>query len=360
MMNSILWCSPHPNHYHQYLTQKIIESGIKIDQIYFRKIIAKYPWKSDFLESDAKILHKGFLGVDWGFICAGQWRRYRQIVIAGWNEPTMIVLLFLLCVSKKRFCIYTDTPKKLTRKGFRQLIRKWWLSQVLRNASFILSTGKPGIDFFLASGYSAEKVINFPFLTNLSYFKPISALTPTNLITIFSSGRLINSHKGYDLGLNALAALKDKGYCFHYRIAGEGPDRQTIIQQINDLNLNAEVKLLGWLEPSELINEYQHSDIFLHAARLDPYPNAVLEAMACGLPVISSDKSGSGIDRIVPGNNGELFQSENVKDLECKLKSILDLSSQERRQMGKKARETALLWDASYHVAIIKKILTES
>lgn len=353
-----LWCSPHPNHYHRYLLECTANAGLAVDAVYFKKIIAKYPWQSDFTKSGDTFLKPTFAGIDWSFLFSKKWKNYTWVTVAGWNERTMIIMLLVLAISRKKFILYSDTPKQHNRKGIKQFIRKKWLGFLFNHAGFIFSTGQPGIQGFLQMGVPKHKLINFPFLTNLDYFKPALQPSINQLPVIFASGRLDNAHKGYDIALEALHILQSEGFSFLYKIAGEGPDRQMIEQQIINLQLQQAVELSGWMEPDALLAAYQNADVFLHAARFDPYPNAVLEAMACGLPVVCSDKAGSGLDRIEQGSNGRLFESKNKTDLTNQLRQVLLLKTEDKTIMGINARKTALKWDFPYHIEVLKKVLT--
>ena len=351
-----LWCSPHPNHYHQYLVDMLRQSGITIDVVYFQKQISKYPWQTDFSDDTAYCLEKTPLEIDWGFLQRGEWKHYNNIVVAGWNEPTMMVMLTLLALKGYPYMLYSDTPAIRKRTGLKQTLRKLWLDYVIRKSRYVLATGKPGVEAFYQSGVEKSKLVNYPFLTNLEYFHPEPKGDNHQAPLIFASGRLDNAHKGYDIALEALAKVKAMGYSFMMDIAGEGPDRNVVEEQIKKLGLEENVVLSGWIEPPVLLKKYQLADIFLHPSRFDPFPNAVLEAMACGLPVICSNEAGSGVDRIIDGYNGWLFESGNVDDLCNKLKTMLDLSVEQRAMLGLNARKTAEKWGPSYHSTVLRKI----
>jgi glycosyltransferase involved in cell wall biosynthesis len=142
---------------------------------------------------------------------------------------------------------------------------------------------------------------------------------------------------------------------FEYLIAGTGPDKEKIDKLINNYGLQNYVKYLGWIEINDLINTYQDSDIFLHASRFDPYPNAVLEAMACGLVVVASNTAGSANDRIVDSKNGFIFKSGNSDHLFVKI--IEAIQSKSFEDIQKNARKTALEWPVNYNISLIKRCL---
>ena len=71
----------------------------------------------------------------------------------------------------------------------------------------------------------------------------------------------------------------------------------------------------GYAKYSELPLYYAISDLFVHPARSEPYGVSVQEALACGLPVIVSDKVGAAADFLEPGRNGDVFPAGHVDDL---------------------------------------------
>ncbi len=115
--------------------------------------------------------------------------------------------------------------------------------------------------------------------------------------TILAAGRLVEK-KGFDTLIDACALLKRRGVAFECRLRGEGPDRARLHRQIRQEGLDGRVALAGWATPSELLEEMQRATVFAMPSRLTPdgdrdgLPNVVLEAMACGLPVVATSVSG--------------------------------------------------------------------
>jgi glycosyltransferase involved in cell wall biosynthesis len=114
---------------------------------------------------------------------------------------------------------------------------------------------------------------------------------------------------------------------------------------------------LGWLEPEETKSLYRKSHVLIHPSPVhDPFPNAVLEAMAAGLVVVGSDMSGSAVDRIEHGINGLLHRAGDVQELSEQL--ICLLTQPDRiAEMGRQARETAECWPMERAVATIENMV---
>lgn len=359
-IRNICWCSPHPNHYNNYLFQNLAsQPEINLELVFFQKVLPKYPWKSDFETSINTYFLQKKLKIDWKWLINQIFKHNDKIyVIAGWNELTMFLLLSFLALFKKDFIIWTDTPKSKRKNNLKNKLRKTWLNFIIKKCQYFMTTGTPGLRESKNMGVPTKKLINFPFATNIEYFIPKHNKRYAEN-KIISSGRLDIQHKGYDTALKALATLKNKfpTLSFEYIIAGIGKDEKLIRNMINDFRLTKIVTLRGWLEPTELLNFYQDGTVLLHSSNIDPFPNAVLEAMACGLPVIGSNLAGSVEDRVLHGLNGFIFLAKSSNDLAEKLEVFLCLSEQERKKMAETARATAEKWNVSYNIKTFINII---
>lgn len=120
---------------------------------------------------------------------------------------------------------------------------------------------------------------------------------PIDKLIILSSGELIK-RKNHESAIRAVAKIK-KQYLeknptlpdFHYVICGHGELEEYLHDLIQSLDVSDMVTLLGYRE--DMLSIYQIADIFLFPSYQEGLPIALLEAMACGLPVICSDIRGN-------------------------------------------------------------------
>ncbi|MBI4060109.1 MAG: glycosyltransferase [Elusimicrobia bacterium] len=118
---------------------------------------------------------------------------------------------------------------------------------------------------------------------------------------------------------------------------GDGELRPLMEEMIRDMGLTGKLEVTGWLPHEEALRRLADSDVLVHYSRWDAIPNAVLEAMACGLPVAASDIPGNrGL--IVPGENGLLAATE-IELLERTLQLIDD--PELRCRLGARGRAVA-------------------
>lgn len=117
--------------------------------------------------------------------------------------------------------------------------------------------------------------------------------TQGDCIRILSVGRLA-WEKGYEFALDAVAYVVQAGIAVKYTILGEGDYRDAILFAANQHNLiqKGVVILEGAVPRERVLEYYRQSDILIHAALAEGFCNAVIEAQAMGIPVVTSDAGG--------------------------------------------------------------------
>jgi glycosyltransferase involved in cell wall biosynthesis len=133
-------------------------------------------------------------------------------------------------------------------------------------------------------------------------------------------GRLIRQ-KGFDLLLRALAQCEGAGRKARLVIVGEGPERGTLEALAHELGVADRVLLAGFVaDPAAW---YAHADIFVLPSRWEGFGHVMVEAMACGLPVVAFDCPYGPVDILGDGEGGILIPPEDVGALAATLDQIL-------------------------------------
>jgi len=137
---------------------------------------------------------------------------------------------------------------------------------------------------------------------------------------IISCGRL-TKQKNYPSLIKAIKILKDTGIKANLIILGKGEEEKRLKKLVKDLNLEKEVRFLGFKK-----NPYKYisrATIFVLSSKYEGFPNVLLEAMACEVPVISTDCHYGPSEIIEHGKNGFLVPVNDEYALAEKIKILL-------------------------------------
>ena len=121
--------------------------------------------------------------------------------------------------------------------------------------------------------------------------------------------------------LKSLKILKDKGICFEAILIGDGMDFEAMKQQAESLQLNDKVTFAGLLQGKDLVDILASGDSLVLSSNYENMPVVILEALACGLPIVST-KVG-GISEIVNDSNGILVPPQNPERLADAMETML-------------------------------------
>ena len=155
---------------------------------------------------------------------------------------------------------------------------------------------------------------------------------------ILAVGRLVWI-KGYDYLLAALSRLKQAGIAFRAQIIGDGPLFAALRYSVEDLNLKPEVELPGPLPSAEVMQRLRSADLFVLSSHAEGISNAALEAMAMGLPVVTTNAGGMA-EAVSDGIDGYVVPVRDIPALADRLKRLLTDAGQ-RERMGRSARSRA-------------------
>lgn len=168
-------------------------------------------------------------------------------------------------------------------------------------------------------------------------------------LRVIAVGNLIPL-KGHDLSIQAVDNLVTEGYRnLHLDIYGRGEKEEALKALVKEKNLTDYVSFKGYVPYSEVAQAMARSDVFLLPSWYEAIGCVYLEAMASGTVAVGCFEN--GIDEvIVSGENGFLVKPHSVDDIVAVLKTLYEMSPQQRERMGQKGRQTVLdgfTWEAS-------------
>ncbi|MEB3355902.1 MAG: glycosyltransferase [Synechococcales bacterium] len=170
---------------------------------------------------------------------------------------------------------------------------------------------------------------------DLNRFMPFPCPKRPEPVQLLSVGRFCEK-KGFSYLLQACRLLQERGILFHCAIVGYGPLQTQMEEWIRDYQLDSVVTLVGQLTQDQLIERYCQADLFVLPCVVtedgdrDGIPNVLLEAMAMGLPVVSTNVSGIG-ELVQSGENGLLVPERDALALADALETLItDLKGRSR------------------------------
>ncbi|MBU1019242.1 MAG: glycosyltransferase family 4 protein [Patescibacteria group bacterium] len=248
----------------------------------------------------------------------------------------------------------TQIGKMSLRAGISfKLLRLWELLIGLRQADLIdkfTCASKTTLKIYAKHGFDKQKMMTIPAFMDLEVFKNLNRenVNEKNLLYI---GR-IHLDKGLDVLLKAIKDIEN----ITLDLVGSGPDEENLKKMAENLGINNKVFFHGWKSPNEVIKYFEKAKIFVHPALWpEPFGMAVVEAMAAGIPVITTE--GTGSTEIV-GDTGLRFTKKNSKQLKKNIEKLLN-SDRLYKELSKKAKDRAQEYDYRRWSDFLEKQLTE-
>ena len=231
-------------------------------------------------------------------------------------------------------------------------LRTWPRTSVptLLRADAVVTPSAYLVDVFSKFGIPAESIANFVDPASVRYRRR-EALQP-----VFIANRNFQSLYNVPCVLRAFAIIQRRFPDARLILIGDGPERDHVHAVAKELGL-AHIDFLGAVKPAEMGKWYDEADVYLNASDIDNMPNSIIEAFACGLPVVTT--RAGGIPYVVEQErNGLLVDCGDhealaatairlIEDPELAQRLIAEaLSDVERHYTWEAVGER---WDALYH-----------
>jgi glycosyltransferase involved in cell wall biosynthesis len=261
-------------------------------------LLGKFPWLQRFLREN-------LLSV----VMRGRIKKFRK-TLSNLNAPVVMSLLadtnlYVLGATRNMNCRVVVSERN--DPDLQQIAPEWQsLRQLLYREADAVTSNSIGVLEKLSRYVPAEKL---KLLPNPVVVREILEEGTQRERRFVSVGRLVHQ-KGFDLLLAAFARIANEvpGWTLH--LAGDGPSRSSLAAQAEQLGVADRVTFYGHVKnPVALL---QSGRVFVLPSRFEGMPNALLEAMACGLAPIVTDASPGPLECVQPDQTGLVVESENV------------------------------------------------
>lgn len=203
--------------------------------------------------------------------------------------------------------------------------KSWYVRTItnfnLRQATAILCANQEAVEVLRQMNYTGPAPVIPPQGVDTTFFHPIEPRLPHEMFTIGFAGRLV-PEKGIDILLSAVEQLARP---VRVHLIGDGVQRAQLEEQARRID-SAQVSFVGPVPLDRLATLYQQFDALVLPSRTarvwkEQFGRVLIEAMACGVPVIGSD---SGAIPEVIGDAGLIFPEGNASALADGLRRLID------------------------------------
>lgn len=265
-------------------------------------------------------------------------RKWDVIVLCGYSSPTVMLAMAYLKARGIRFWMEVDGGLIRPDSKGKFLFKKALVS----GASGWLSTGKSTTEYLVHYGAKGDRIHEYPFSSLHEADMPRSCLTPEEKRQLrqelgLGDGKMILSigqfihRKGYDVLLRAAAKLHPGTEIY---IVGGTPTEE-YLRMCRDLGLQ-NIRFEGFMKKEQLLKYYQAADLFVLPTREDIWGLVINEAMAYGLPVITTDRCVAGLDLVENDVNGYIVPVEDDAALAEKINTLF---TKDHSAMGEISRQ---------------------
>lgn len=253
-----------------------------------------------------------------------QLRRARPDVLVGGDFERFECVVACLAARHlgRPFVLWSDTwhwPLSARRRMRRPLVR--WM---VKRADVLVAGGSKAAAKLVELGGAGKPLVNV-YHTNVTA-RPLDRRPERFVLYV---GRL-EERKGVEYLLHAFAGVRRRHPDLRLRILGRGERLAALTAQASRLGVEAAVEFVGWVDHAAVDEQYRRCAVFVLPSIFtadggyEPFSNVVLEAMACGAPVISTTANGASYDVLEHGVNGLVVPDRDAPALERALLEVLD------------------------------------
>jgi glycosyltransferase involved in cell wall biosynthesis len=294
------------------------------------------------IRTEVRIVGKKALASGYGLISTTGWLKREKF-------DALVTMLFAADVIGRPLAKLAGVPRIISSLRARNIhyssLQRWLVRFTMNAAHAVIINSPHSKDFAIdAEGAKPDRIFLIPNGVRVSQFtQPMNQEMLRNEFGLPRHGYLLGCvgrltrQKGIDILLRALSNLSDRE--FHLVIFGTGRDQIQLQELTVSLGLESRVHFAGYRRDVPAL--LGALDLYVHPARFEGMPNAVLEAMAAACPIVATAVDGNRA-LINDGIDGWLVPPENADILATVIKEVLSNRSEARRR-GLMAQKRATL-----------------
>jgi glycosyltransferase involved in cell wall biosynthesis len=241
---------------------------------------------------------------------------------------------------------------KLLYMFIRPLARLIW-----KNAAQVIANSQGLKELALKTNPAQDIGVIFNGVDINNFFPDEKRRDPSRFLITVGASR-VTARKGINYLIEAIKILSAEYPNIYFKVLGEGNDRIRLEKLSQELKLESRVDFIGRIPREETAKYYQEADVFVLPSTNEGMSNALLEALASGLPVIVTEVGGT-LELVQNGINGYVVPLRDADSIAKALKKMID-DKNSRMRMGNENRKKAesMSWNnvANKYVSIYKSI----
>ena len=216
---------------------------------------------------------------------------------------------------------FSFSKKRKLKQNITDFLEVNWLKkQYIKTNTQFIAISKDTAEYF-KNKLPLKIVKNVHFLSNATNTKKYTPkfTEKTNNFELINIGNLVPK-KNHEMLIDIIFYLKKNSkFNYHLTILGFGPLYDKLQKKIDDLNLNENITLKG--NVSNVAEYLTNSDLYIHTAKYEPFGMVFIEAIASGLPIVSTNGKGNS-ELIINNFNGFLLDNFYVDEFSKKIDEI--------------------------------------
>lgn len=292
--------------------------------------------------------------------------RYDAVIfMLGWGSFTAMLGIATCIAARIPFFLYGDSSFPPPEDSLRAKIRAAFLRRLFRSASGFMTSGVLNADYYAHYGATHERFFLLPWAVDNDRFVEGSRFAPgerealrarygigADRVVVLFSAKLLPRKDPMTL-LRAVAAQQHRNRV-SIVFLGEGALRGELEAFAREHQLDAHFP--GFVNQADLPKHYAMADVFVLPSTYEPRGAVLNEAMACGLPVVVTDRCGSIGDIVQENDNAFVFPAGDAAAL-ARVLDTLVADDELRARMSRRSREIIATWDFRRGVDAVRKML---
>ncbi len=369
-MTRVAFVTELPTPYRVPLFERIQElPGIRVEFLFMARSESDRSWSVDV----SGLRHKRFLRghvLEWKgkrsilyhvnpaiFHVLGE-GRFDVVAIAGYSMFTSQASILWCRLTRTPYLLFGESHHQDRRREWVRRLKSFILPRLVRPAAGILATGTLSGEYFRSYGADPARIFRFANTPDVERLRAECASArprrdavrgsmgiPDGACMMLYVGRLIEVKGLADL-VRAVGGLDESSV--RVVVVGDGPEAARL-EDLAKRVAPGRIVFAGFRQGAELTDMYAAADAFVLPSHHEPWGVVVGEAMACGLPVILSDRIGAGVDLLRDGENGRVFPAHDVGALR---EALRDVASNADRRAAMATRSAKIIEGWTYATSV--------